>query len=133
MEDSVLSFPKEERLHVSRLIELLFTKGKSFHYYPLKATWILLPDVMASPVQILITVPKKNFKHAVYRNLLKRRIKEAYRLNKSALLNSVKKHDRHLLLALIYTAPNALPFQDIQEKINLILQRLIVENEKNSG
>lgn len=60
----------------------------------------------------MISVPKKTFKKATDRNLLKRRIREAYRLNKFAIAASQK-----LLIAYIYTAKEILTFAQIQERL----------------
>lgn len=79
------SFKKEERLCNKRLIEQLFHKGSSFHLYPFRVTFLLSKEILV-PAQVLIAVPKKRFKRAVDRNLLKRRIREAYRIHKSKML-----------------------------------------------
>ena len=62
--------------------------------------------------QVLIAVPPKNFRKAVDRNLLKRRIREAYRLNKHRIAASEK-----LLIAYIYNAKEILTFSQIQERL----------------
>ncbi len=103
------------------------------HFYPVRAIWLAVPNADKPSVEVLLSVPKKNFKRAVYRNLLKRRIKEAYRLNKSILTTSPSLKNTRILLALVYTATSMSSFAVIQEKIILILQRLSMENEKNTG
>lgn len=60
--------------------------------------------------RILVSVPKRNFKRAVKRNLLKRRIREAYRLNKEILTAPVD-------ILFIYTASAVLPFKDIEQAV----------------
>jgi len=85
------------------------------------------------PVQVLMSVPKYNFKKAVDRNLLKRRMKEAFRLNKQSLCDSLLANQNHLAACFTFTAKEILAFDLIQQKIILILQRLMKENEKVTG
>jgi ribonuclease P protein component len=83
------TFKKEERLCNKKLIDELFHNGSSFLCYPFRVLWMPVEEPDASPVQVLISVPKKRFKRAVDRNLLKRRIREAYRLSKQQHLYDV--------------------------------------------
>lgn len=94
------TFSKSERLSKRDDIQELFSKGSSFYMYPFTVKFIPKEDLEHSVV--LATASKRNFKRAVDRNFLKRRVKEAYRLNKSILTkrfhlgfiyNSKKKHD----------------------------------------
>jgi ribonuclease P protein component len=80
--------------------------------FPFKVYTLPNPDASAAFNQVLIAVPKKTFKKATDRNLLKRRIREAYRLNKFAIAASQK-----LLIAYIYTAKEILTFAQIQERL----------------
>lgn len=91
------------------------------------------PTVDPVPAQVMISVPKHNFHKAVHRNLIRRRIKESYRLNKQELYESLKARHQHILLCIHYTAKEILPFDNIQGKIILLLQRLREENEKVTG
>ncbi len=119
-------FRKEERLNKGKDIQELFKKGSSFYLYPFKV--ILLPNQdQAHPVhQVIISVSVRNFKRAVDRNLIKRRIREAYRLNKAGIPASKK-----LMIAYIYTAKEILPFDQIQEKLARTFNRFDQYVEKN--
>lgn len=81
------SFTKSERLRSFREIQSLMKNGESFFHYPFKVVYekVALTDQQERPNSIIVSVPKRNFKRAVKRNLLKRRIRESYRLNKGIL------------------------------------------------
>ena len=118
------SFKKAERLNSKKLIKELFNKGSSFYLYPFKV--IYLSDPSDTPnTQVLISVSKRNFKKAVDRNKIKRRIKEAYRLNKGQLNTP-----HSILIAYIYTSREILSFQEIQNKIISSFDKLMTLNTK---
>ena len=81
------SFTKSERLCSFREIQSLMKNGESFFHYPFKVVYekVALTQEQQRPNAIIVSVPKRNFKRAVKRNLLKRRIRESYRLNKGIL------------------------------------------------
>jgi ribonuclease P protein component len=106
------TFKKEERLSKEKNIQELFDKGSSFYLYPFKVFFMKNPDPMYPVHQVLISVSKKNFKKAVDRNLIKRRIREAYRLNKNQLSGQNK-----LLIAYLYSVKEILPSAQIHERL----------------
>jgi ribonuclease P protein component len=106
------TFRKEERLKKEKLIKELFDRGSSFYFFPFKVFVMLNPDQTAGFHQILVSASKRNFKRAVDRNLLKRRMREAFRLNKNQIAASNK-----LLIAYIYSAKEILTFAQIQERL----------------
>src|SRR5690606_18178911 len=111
--------PKNERLHSKKSIKELFDKGSSFFLYPFK---ILHLKTVAETNQVLFSVSKRKVKKAVDRNFVKRRIKEAYRLNKS-LLYSDDGQSKHLI-GLVYVSSKLEDFHTIQIKIQKILKRI---------
>ncbi|HKZ36214.1 MAG TPA: ribonuclease P protein component [Chryseolinea sp.] len=106
------TFQKKERLSKEKLIKELFDKGSSFYLFPFKVFFMANPDPEYPFHQILISVSKRNFKRAVDRNLIKRRIREAYRLNKTKLPDRNK-----LLIAYIYSVKEILPSVQIHERL----------------
>ncbi len=129
----MFTFCKEERLTNKKIINSIFTKGNSAFIYPFNVKWSFIESKSEFPLQILITIPKRNFKKAVDRNKLKRCIREAYRLNKNIFSNKVISNDKKIVFTLIYTEKEILNFKMIQEKIILVLHRLVKEHEKNIG
>lgn len=126
------TFSKSERLCSKVLIEKVFNEGHSFYIEPFKIIWIetIYPDFKFN-AQILIGVSKKAVKKSVCRNKLKRQIKEAYRLNKHILYNTLVNSNKQCAIALIYTGKIITDYNYIQNKILLILQRL--KNEINGS
>lgn len=115
------TFPKSERLHSKKLIQELFDKGSSFYLYPFKV--IYLPEADTEDNQVLISVSKRKFKNAVTRNLIKRKVKEAYRLNKNLLTTESETFPK-ALIGYIYTANDILPYETIEAKLKKSLARL---------
>ena len=92
---------KEERLSWKRYIDLLFAKGQSFVAFPLRVVYLPVEESVA-PVSILVSVPKKKFKRAVKRNLIKRQVREAYRIHKYTLVDPLTIQSKHMLVAFLY-------------------------------
>lgn len=113
------TFAKAERLHSKKIIQELFTKGSSFYLHPFKILVLANPDQSAPMHQVLISVSKRNFKKAVDRNLLKRRIREIYRLEKVVLQGNTK-----LSIAFIYTSKTILSLQDMKLGVVASLKKL---------
>jgi len=121
-------FKKEERLCNKRLINALYKSGSSFILYPYKV--VLYPtDELNIPVQVLISVPKRRFKRAVDRNLLKRRIREAYRLQKNNLLYPLL-GDSHILLSIQYIGNKIENYDLISKKMTALFLKLQDEYSK---
>lgn len=78
--------------------------------------------------QVLISVPKRRLKKASDRNLVKRRIREAYRLQKSAILEPFfQQEQRPVHFAIQYLPNEILDYASIAAKMPLALHRLIKE------
>ena len=121
-----LSFRKAERLCSKKRIEALFAGNScSLSAYPLRAVYRENTD-STEQVQLLISVSKRRFKHAVDRNRTKRLIREAYRLNKHLLLDSLG--EKHLDLAFLWISDQLSDFQVVEAKVRNLLLR-IGENE----
>ncbi|MFZ4706062.1 MAG: ribonuclease P protein component [Bacteroidales bacterium] len=129
----MLTFKKKERLCHFNSIDKLFAEGHSFFIFPLKIVWMDFETGSDSPAQLLISVPKRNFKHAVDRNLIKRQIREAYRHQKSILYDYLETKGRKCALAIVFTGKNKVPYAQLEGIINLSLQRLTREYEAFTG
>lgn len=115
---------KKERLNSKAVIERLFAGGsKSFPSYPLRVVYMPQEfdekDVPAA--SILISVPKKRFKRAVKRNLVKRQVREAYRKNKYLLLDALASKNKRLVLAFIWLDNNIHSSAEVEEKVKKLL------------
>lgn len=120
------TFTRSERLKSKKLLGGLFKGGNSYVAYPLRVVWSPLPDghePAGIRAQVAISVPKRIFKTAVARNLLKRRIREAYRLHKHTLYEQLAAEDRRIVLMLLYVAREALPFTEIEAGVAKMIRK----------
>lgn len=122
-----LTFKKEERLTGKKTFDLLFNSGKSLIVSPLRLVWVEIKSTGSFPVQLGISVPKKSFAKAVDRNTIKRKIRESYRKNKRSLYELLQKKNLHIALMMIYIAKEKLPYQEIEKKMIVSLQKLRCE------
>ena len=109
---------KADRLSWKRYIDLLFLQGQSFIAYPLRVVYLPVEKRLSVPVSILISVPKKKFKRAVKRNLIKRKIRESFRLHKQELTDNLTAADKQLLVAFIYLDNQIASFAEMEKAMN---------------
>ncbi|MEB0260233.1 MULTISPECIES: ribonuclease P protein component [unclassified Mucilaginibacter] len=122
------TFKKEERLCNKKLIDGLFHNGSSFLCYPFRASWALTDGEQQFPVQIVFSVAKKRYKRAVDRNLVKRRMREAYRLSKQSLLYDVLDGaGKKLVLSISYIGKEISPYDLFEKKMIKLLNQLAGE------
>jgi ribonuclease P protein component len=113
------SLPKKERLSKEIWIRELFERGSTFYFHPFKVLYLPHPDHGSTTNQVLFSVSKRQFNRAVDRYTIKRRLREAYRLNKSGLGDPPK-----WLIAYIYTAKTILPSETFQQKVLGTIQKI---------
>lgn len=119
------TFKKEERLCSKKSLDLLFKNGSSFLVYPFRITYLFVDELHQYPAQVVINVAKKRYKHAVDRNLIKRRTREAYRLQKELLLYSyLQDHTKLLLLSLQFIGKEKYEYDFFEKKLASALKKL---------
>ncbi|MGV0956153.1 ribonuclease P protein component [Empedobacter falsenii] len=115
-----LTFGKNEKLKSRKAFDELFSDGKTCVSHPIRFVYKIKPKADYN-IRVGVSVGKKKFKHAVDRNLLKRRAKEAYRLNK-LLLEPNEKYSVDLVM--IYTSTKQQPFEVIEQSVKTLLEKL---------
>lgn len=108
MEGARHTFSKAERLSGKLALARLLDGGRWGATAHLKYCWKASDEDLN---RLLVSVPKKLFKRAVKRNLLKRRLRESYRLQKELLTAS------GVDFMLVYNSPEVLPFDVLREEV----------------
>ncbi|WP_295333840.1 ribonuclease P protein component [Flavobacterium sp.] len=114
------SYPKNEKLKSKKIIDLLFTEGKSVAQYPLRLVYVPYDFEEDVPLKMGVSVSKKYFKKAVDRNYYKRVLRECYRLNKSQLLAHT---NQKYCFMFFYQTADRLPYQEIETKTKQLFEK----------
>ena len=117
---------KRERIVSKKQLEALFDGGdsESLAAFPLRVVYHQTERSQGdAPAQILISVPKKRFKHAVDRNRVKRQIREAYRHHKQLLWEAIPEESQ-LSVAFIWLSDRHCPTDEVEERVVSLLRRI---------
>jgi ribonuclease P protein component len=118
---------KQERLCSQKTIEELFNGGDSFLAYPLKVVFRLTETRQPYPAQAAFTASKRNFKRAVKRNILKRRMREAYRLNKASFYAELGQKERDLALMFVFIGKDIAEYITIEKAMISAFKKLLAK------
>ena len=115
---AVHTLPKKERLSGRTDISRLLEKGRYGNASCLR--YCYLTGTGLPYARILVSVPKRHFKRAVLRNLLKRRIRESFRCRKELLVPGTD-------VMFIYQPKEVLSFPEIRSAMETALQDISAE------
>ena len=119
------TFPKKEHLcgdiNITRLHEL----GNAFMSFPFRVVYRMADDKESVPVRVMVSVPKKRFKHAVDRNRIKRLTREVYRLNKQEIIDYALGQNLKLYISFQYVSNEVEKYELLERKMKNALRKLI--------
>ena len=123
---SELSLHKTEKLCSRTAVNRLFADGKPAKAYPLRAVYNESNRTYGAAAQFMITIPKKKIRKAVLgvgggRVLLRRRVREAYRLNRHLLMPALESTGKKVDIAFIYVSDEAKSYHSIEKRVQVIL------------
>ena len=128
----VFSYPKAEKLKSKKIIDVLFSEGKSVSKYPLRLVYVKHDFEEDVPLKLGVSVSKKYFKNAVDRNYFKRLLRESYRLNKQLLVENL---DTKYCCMFFYQTKEKLSYQEINQKTIELFEKFIkiIQDKKHTN
>lgn len=117
---------KEERICSKKLINELFTgNGRSMTAFPLRVVFMKRTIVDDQPrAAMLVSVPKRYFKHAVDRNRVKRQVREAFRRNKSIIIQNLTDDHEDVAMAFVWLTNEKYPSSEVENRMVRLLTRI---------
>ncbi len=121
----LFSYQSKEKLKSRKLMDQLFTVGKSVSVFPLKAFYNEVDIDLDFPVKLGVGVSSRNFKKAVDRNRIKRLLRETYRLNKQPLLEFASSKNKKIIVFILFVEKTLPQLEVLQNKLPLLIDKLI--------
>ncbi len=113
-----------EKLKLKREITSLFKDGKHLYAGNFRLIWNFALFEMPYPVRFGVSVPKRNIKSSVKRNLMKRRMREVYRLNKHHLFGELENIDQQIILMFVFKGESPISLAKVESDFLLAFQKL---------
>lgn len=121
-------YSKKDKLKSKKLIEQLFTEGKSVTAYPLKLVYLKTEYDDGYILKTGVSVSKRRHKTAVARNRIKRLLREAYRLNRPLYFNNSSASYAFMIL---YLSKDGTTFDEVNSKTKLLFEKFLNKTSKN--
>lgn len=125
------TYGKQEKLKSRKLTEAVFKSGQTFTVFPLKVFYISSKLNTNTDVVCGVGAPARMFKKAVQRNRIKRLLREAYRLNKTELLQYVINSNKQTAIFILYIDKVMPEFATINKKMKQALDLLIQKTNES--
>ncbi len=120
---------KRERLCSMKLTDQLFNGAGSHSMvaFPVRVVWMEREcDGQEPLVQLLVSVSKRHFRHAVKRNRVKRQLREAYRLAKQPLYDKLEATpQRSVKMAFIWLADELYSSAEVANRVRKLISRMV--------
>ncbi len=119
---------KKNIIHLENEVNSLLKSELSRFHYPIKLIYQVeerIPDGIEENLhyKVIFIIPKRYLKKAFMRNLAKRRLREAFRINQN-LLDQFRESGKTVYLAFIYVSAEAVPFKQLESAVVKLLSDL---------
>ena len=118
-------FPKSERLCSQKIIASLFDEAKIFYVKGYRVMWTFCALPADVPAQIAFSAPKKIYRSAVKRNLVKRKMREAYRKDKQRLFDKLSSIEKQMAIMIVSLDKQLPSYSEVQNAMTEMIDILV--------